>query len=177
MHWAGNSRCSSRSLLDKLCNSNTHNNVSKLLHILQFLVTYRPLQYICYKLKSADMLPPLITNANGIFFHDWLRQISSNSQKNPPLCMMSFISLCHTLSVCDGKKFKSIECIITSAVLYIPIYSICPLLERKQFSPPGFGWESPPSPVNCLLPLKGMRGADVIGHYGNLTSPVYCISC
>lgn len=54
----------------------------------------------------------------------------------------------------------------------VAIYSICAALERNSLLLQEVGLESPPGLINCLLPLKGMRGADVIGHYRSLTPPV-----
>lgn len=48
------------------------------------------------------------------------------------------------------------------------IYSICASLDRNSSLLQDVGLEFPTGPINCLLPLKGMRGADVIGHYGSL---------
>ncbi len=75
---------------------------------------------------------------------------------------------------------KSIVCcIIIFEVLEIhicvAIYSIRALLERNSSLLREVGLESPPSPINCLLPLKGMRGADVIGHYESLRPPVFLL--
>lgn len=42
----------------------------------------------------------------------------------------------------------------------VAIYSICVLLEKNSSLLKEVGLVSPPGPINCLLPLKGMRGCD-----------------